>query len=82
VDIRAKHVLILGGYGLVGQAVARRLLRESPRRITLLSLTRGEAEEAVRGLEAERGPVELRPAWGGPGRSRAGSSPPRKKAPG
>ncbi len=63
-DIRAKHVLILGGYGLVGQAVARRLLRESPRRITLLSLKREEAEEAARSLEPERGAVELRPAWG------------------
>ena len=43
---RGKHVLILGGYGLVGQAVARRLIREKPRRITLLSLKREEAEEA------------------------------------
>jgi NAD(P)-dependent dehydrogenase (short-subunit alcohol dehydrogenase family) len=64
VDIRSRHVLILGGYGLVGQAVARRLLREAPRRLTVLSLTREEAEAAVHGLETERGPVEVRPAWG------------------
>jgi hypothetical protein len=63
-DVRGKSFLILGGYGLVGQAVARRLLRESPRRLTLLSLKREEAEEAVRALEAERGAVELVPAWG------------------
>ncbi len=63
-DIRGKSVLILGGYGLVGQAVARRLLRESPRRLAVLSLKREEAEEAVRSLEAERGTAELVPAWG------------------
>jgi len=32
-DIRQKTVLILGGYGLVGQAVARRLVRQQPRRM-------------------------------------------------
>jgi hypothetical protein len=64
VDVASKSVLILGGYGLVGQAVARRLLRESPSRIILLSLRREEAEEAVAGLEAERGEVQLQAAWG------------------
>jgi len=63
-DIRDRDVLILGGYGLVGQAVARRLLPESPRRMILLSLRRDEAEEAVRALESERGSVALEPAWG------------------
>ena len=46
-DIQGKSVLILGGYGLVGQAVARRLLRESPRRLVVLSLKREEAEECM-----------------------------------
>jgi NAD(P)-dependent dehydrogenase (short-subunit alcohol dehydrogenase family) len=63
-DIRGKSVLILGGYGLVGQAVARRLLGESPRRMTLLSLRREEAEEAVAALAHEAGAVELAAAWG------------------
>ena len=63
-DIRDRDVLILGGYGLVGQAVARRLLPEAPRRMILLSLRRDEAEEAVRALDAERGTVTLQPAWG------------------
>jgi hypothetical protein len=44
--------------------VARRLLRESPRRLILLSLKREEAEEAVASLAAEAGGVELEPAWG------------------
>jgi NAD(P)-dependent dehydrogenase (short-subunit alcohol dehydrogenase family) len=64
VDIDGKHVLILGGYGLVGQAVARRLLPERPRRLTLLSLRREEAQEAVAALEGERDGVELAAAWG------------------
>jgi NAD(P)-dependent dehydrogenase (short-subunit alcohol dehydrogenase family) len=63
-DIRGKTVLILGGYGLVGQAVARRLIPEQPKKLILLSLKREEAEEAVRGLTPEAGPVELAPAWG------------------
>jgi NAD(P)-dependent dehydrogenase (short-subunit alcohol dehydrogenase family) len=63
-DIRGKTVLILGGYGLVGQAVARRLLREIPRELILLSLRRKEAEEAVLALRPEAGPVSLKPAWG------------------
>jgi NAD(P)-dependent dehydrogenase (short-subunit alcohol dehydrogenase family) len=63
-DIRGKHVLILGGFGLVGQAVARRLVREFPRKLTLLSLRKEEAEEAVAGLSPERGAVELEAAWG------------------
>jgi hypothetical protein len=63
-DVAGKSVLVLGGYGLVGQAVARRLIPESPRRIVLLSLKRQEAEEAVAGLAAERAAVDLAPAWG------------------
>ena len=63
-DIRQKTVLILGGYGLVGQAVARRLVRQQPRRMILLSLRREEAEEAVAALTPEAGGVALEPAWG------------------
>jgi hypothetical protein len=48
----------------VGQAVARLLLRESPRRLLLLSLRREEAEEACRALEFERGGVAVEPVWG------------------
>jgi len=44
--------------------VARRLLRESPRRLVLLSLKREEAEEVAGVLAAEAGEVELEPAWG------------------
>lgn len=63
-DIRGKSVLILGGYGLVGQAIARRLLPERPRRLVLLSLKREEAESAVAAILPEADGVELAPAWG------------------
>jgi hypothetical protein len=63
-DLAGKDVLILGGYGLVGQAVARRLLGEQPRRIVLLSLRKEEAEDAVASLSPEAGRVLLEPAWG------------------
>jgi NAD(P)-dependent dehydrogenase (short-subunit alcohol dehydrogenase family) len=63
-DIAGKSVLILGGYGLVGQAVARRLIRETPREMVLLSLRREEAEEAVAALAPECQGVALLAAWG------------------
>ena len=63
-DIRDKSVLILGGFGLVGQAVARRLLPEAPARLILLSLKQAEAEEAVRGIQPEAGGTVLEAAWG------------------
>ncbi|MCL4817821.1 MAG: short-chain dehydrogenase [Vicinamibacteria bacterium] len=63
-DIRGKSVLILGGYGLVGQAIARRLLPERPRRLILLSLKREEAEAAVADIGPEAGECELAAAWG------------------
>jgi NAD(P)-dependent dehydrogenase (short-subunit alcohol dehydrogenase family) len=63
-DIRNKTVLVLGGYGLVGMAVARRLAKEAPRRMLLLSLLQREAEEAVAALQPEYPDLELVPAWG------------------
>ncbi len=63
-DIRGKTVLILGGYGLVGQAVARRLIPEGPAKLILLSLRREEAEEAGRAITPEAQGVALEAAWG------------------
>jgi NAD(P)-dependent dehydrogenase (short-subunit alcohol dehydrogenase family) len=63
-DIRGKTVLVLGGYGLVGQAVAKRLLRDAPRRLILLSLRQEEAEQAVAAVAPEAGGVSVEPAWG------------------
>src|SRR5260221_2136966 len=62
--MRGKGVLILGGYGLVGQAVARRLLQEHPRELPILSLHRHEAEEATASLQSEAQESALHAAWG------------------
>jgi hypothetical protein len=52
-DIKGKSVLILGGWGLVGFAVARRIIVENPSKIILASLNEWEAREAVENLSNE-----------------------------
>jgi len=52
-DIKGKSVLILGGWGLVGYAVARRIIVENPSKIILASLNEWEAREAVENLSKE-----------------------------
>ena len=47
-DILNKTVLVLGGFGLVGSAVARKLVPENPKRIIITSLFLSEAEQAVK----------------------------------
>lgn len=63
-EIRDRDILILGGWGLVGMSVARRLLKESPRRIVILSLTRRQSVEACKQLAADANGCELVPEWG------------------
>ncbi|MDO8550583.1 MAG: short-chain dehydrogenase [Ignavibacteria bacterium] len=52
-DILNKTVLVLGGFGLVGSAVARKLVPENPKRIIITSLFLSEAEEAVKKFNQE-----------------------------
>ncbi len=65
-DIQGRTILLLGGSGLVGLAIARDLLPHRPRRVVIGALRRDEAEEGVRELAAhpEAGDVELVPEWG------------------
>jgi NAD(P)-dependent dehydrogenase (short-subunit alcohol dehydrogenase family) len=64
-DIAGKNVLILGGSGLVGMAVARELLPLDPARLMITGLTRGEAEGAAAELRAEgAGATVVEAAWG------------------
>lgn len=65
-DISGKSVLVLGGWGLVGSAVCRRLFAESPARIIVTSLHESEAREAVTELQREPGAegIEFVPWWG------------------
>ena len=50
-DIKNKRVLVLGGFGLVGQAVIRRMMgapeSEKPAYIVITSIKQSEAESAV-----------------------------------
>ena len=65
-DLKDKRVLILGGWGLVGSAIARVLVNEEPAAIVLHSLRRAEAEDAVASAEAAFPAATTRflPAWG------------------
>ena len=52
-DITNKTVLVLGGWGLVGNAVTRKLIPEKPKRIIITSLKKEEALEQVAHLKKE-----------------------------
>jgi NAD(P)-dependent dehydrogenase (short-subunit alcohol dehydrogenase family) len=64
VDIQGRRALVLGGYGLVGMAVCRRLLAHKPARLAVGSLRPEEAEAAVGRLRAEFPGAKLVPVWG------------------
>lgn len=63
-NIKGSAVLILGGAGLVGQAIARRLLEFKPRRIVLTSLYAEDAEAVAKDLRGEAGDTIIDAAWG------------------
>jgi len=63
-DLQNKTVMILGGSGLVGQAVVRRLLPWRPQRIVLVALFEGEVTDAVAALQPEAGDTSLLGEWG------------------
>ena len=49
-NLRKARVMVLGGWGLVGMAVCRKILARGPRALCLLSLREQEAKEAVADL--------------------------------
>ena len=59
-----KSVMLLGGSGLVGHAVARRVLAESPRRLILVALFEDEVKAAAAALAPHRGQAEIAVEWG------------------
>lgn len=66
-DIKNKTVLVLGGWGLVGNAVIRKLIPEEPKKIIVTSLRKEEAEEEVKRLKIEfanMGEDYFVPWWG------------------
>ncbi|HSJ14364.1 MAG TPA: hypothetical protein VK939_08110 [Longimicrobiales bacterium] len=54
-EIQGRKVLILGGSGLVGMAVARQLMTHAPAELIITGLTRAEAEGALHELGRDRG---------------------------
>lgn len=65
-DLKDKKVLILGGWGLVGSAIARVLVPEEPAEIIVHSLRREESDEAVVAIAAGIPDLATRlvAAWG------------------
>jgi NAD(P)-dependent dehydrogenase (short-subunit alcohol dehydrogenase family) len=63
-DLRDKSVVILGGSGLVGAAVARKLLEHGPRRIVLVALYEEEVASTANELRPEAGKTEIICEWG------------------
>ncbi len=63
-ELRNTTVLMLGGSGLVGHAVARRLLEKAPKRLVLVALFEDEARQAARALDPFRGDCAIEVEWG------------------
>ena len=63
-ELRNTTVVMLGGSGLVGHAVARRLLEKAPQRLVLVALFEDEVREAARALEPFRGSCAIEVDWG------------------
>src|SRR5206468_954036 len=65
-DLADRTVMLLGGSGLVGHAVARRVLAATPplRRLVLVALFEDEVRAAARALEPYRGAVTIDVEWG------------------
>jgi len=65
-ELADRTVMLLGGSGLVGHAVARRVLAATPppRRVVLVALFEDEVRAAARALEPYRGAVTIDVEWG------------------
>lgn len=65
-QIKNSTVLILGGWGLVGSAISRKIIEYKPKKIVISSLKKIEAEEAVSELRKEFGDIgiEFVADWG------------------
>jgi NAD(P)-dependent dehydrogenase (short-subunit alcohol dehydrogenase family) len=65
-DIQGRNILLLGGSGMIGMAIARDLLPHGPARIVIAALRRDEADQGVDELSghADAEGVEIVPEWG------------------
>lgn len=62
--LHGSKVLVIGGWGLVGSSVCRRVLSRGPEKLVIHSLKQSEAEEAYREMTLEFPNVEIVPEWG------------------
>jgi hypothetical protein len=63
-DVRGNKGMILGGFGLVGMAVCRRLAKEGVSELVVTSLKEQEALKACEILTGEYPEITFTPAWG------------------
>ncbi|MBC8345825.1 MAG: short-chain dehydrogenase [Candidatus Marinimicrobia bacterium] len=63
-DIKKRRVLILGGWGLVGTAILRKLAVYKPKEVIILSLKKSEALEACQLMKNEFPNISYTPEWG------------------
>ncbi|MFC2170341.1 short-chain dehydrogenase [Calditrichota bacterium] len=63
-DLNGQKCLVLGGFGLVGMAVCRKLAEAGAAEIIVSSLKKSEAESACRILGNEYQSVKFIPEWG------------------
>ena len=64
-EIRDKKVMVLGGWGLVGMAICREVLKEKPRDLIVLSMTEEQSREACEELRRTcDSDTAIEPFWG------------------
>ena len=64
-EIRGRRVMVFGGWGLVGIAICREVLKEDPSELVVMSLEKWQAEEAVAQLRRDFGEkTRIIPSWG------------------
>lgn len=66
-EIKGSKILVLGGWGLVGSAVCRKLMENNPAQLMVSSLKQSEAEDAIEQLRKEypdSNPEMFVPKWG------------------
>ncbi len=63
-DLKGKKVLVLGGWGLVGAAICRKLYAEAPQTIIVASLLEKEAKDGCEIYAKEAPDIEFVPEWG------------------
>lgn len=63
-DIRNRCILVLGGWGLVGTAILRKLVEHQPEKIVILSLKEMEARDTCDIFQKNHPEIDFVPVWG------------------